>query len=355
MFAACGTRTDPLIERDGGYVCATADALALGAWHSCAVRSGQVWCWGLNDHGQLGLGDTEERRIPERVPGIEDAVAVAAGTNHTCVLHANGAVSCWGWNRNGQVGNGISGSGHPDKTEWDARSPVRVEGLPRATAVSAISINTCARTEDGAVFCWGFPDVGAIGDDGESDGRRPAQVQGLPPVDEMHALGCARAGESVWCWGYRPVGDGSNEHRFLPVRITRAEPSLQLDRYTEICSLVSGGRVRCWNFPIGEDAWQLTPVERPELAEIDRIDVDIEACAWNGVGEAFCWGQNFYGNLGDGTRDDRPSPVRMPQWDQVRDIELGGAHACAIRADGTVVCTGYNAAGQLGDGSTRDH
>jgi alpha-tubulin suppressor-like RCC1 family protein len=45
----------------------------------------------------------------------------------------------------------------------------------------------------------------------------------------------------------------------------------------------------------------------------------------------------------------------MPQWDQVRDIELGGAHACAIRADGTVVCTGYNAAGQLGDGSTRDH
>lgn len=232
---------------------------------------------------------------------------------------------------------------------------MRVEWLPRATAISAGGINTCARSEDGVVLCWGYPGFGAIGDGGDSDGRRPAAVHGLPYVDEMRARGCARAAESVWCWGYHASGDGTDEQHDVPVRIEGAEPSLQVERDSYSCSLLASGRVRCWGFIIGEDAVQLSPVDMPGLAGIVRIDVNDGACAWNGAGEAMCWGLNYYGHLGDGTREDRPEPVRMPHWDGARDVELGGGHGCGIRADGTLACSGYNAAGQLGDGTTKDH
>lgn len=292
--------------------------------------------------------------MPTQVLEIEDAVAIDAGMDHTCVLHADGGVSCWGWNRDGQVGRGVGGHGHPDKTEWDAFAPVRVEGITRATAISAVGTNTCARTDDGLVHCWGFASFGAIGDGGQSSGTRPSAVRELPYADEMHAGGCARGGESVWCWGHAS-GDGTDAIRSLPVRVTGAEPSMQLERDGFTCSLMVGGHVRCWGFSLREDPLQLSPIDIPGLADIERIRVGGAACACDAANEAMCWGGNFYGNLGDGSRHDRREPVRMPHWDGARDVELGSAHSCGIRADGTLACTGYNAAGQLGDGSTTDH
>ncbi len=98
------------------------DAASVGAGydHSCAVlTSGQLWCWGNNEHGQLGadLAATPYSYTPIQVPGVEGAIAVAGGYAHTCALIRNGTAACWGANEMGQLGDG---------TQTGSPVPVRV-------------------------------------------------------------------------------------------------------------------------------------------------------------------------------------------------------------------------------------
>jgi alpha-tubulin suppressor-like RCC1 family protein len=86
-------------------------AIAAGDEHTCALKGGQVYCWGYNDYGQLGDGTTTDRTTPTLVAdgamGNSGVTAVAAGWYHTCALKG-GQVYCWGWNGNGQLGDGTN-------------------------------------------------------------------------------------------------------------------------------------------------------------------------------------------------------------------------------------------------------
>jgi len=101
---------------------ANVTAMGAGVFHSCAVASGSVWCWGDNYAGQLGISaSTDKYPTANAVSGLPSAaMAVACGTNHTCALLVSGAVWCWGYNDAGQLGNGDSG---------DSPTPVAVQGL----------------------------------------------------------------------------------------------------------------------------------------------------------------------------------------------------------------------------------
>src|SRR5690606_19415151 len=92
-------------------------AVDCGQQNSCALlTSGEIKCWGLNASGQLGLGDTETRgNVPgemgDALPGVDlgDTASVAAisvGSGHSCALFAGGAVKCWGTNQWGELGLG---------------------------------------------------------------------------------------------------------------------------------------------------------------------------------------------------------------------------------------------------------
>jgi alpha-tubulin suppressor-like RCC1 family protein len=81
--------------------------IVAGGGHTCARGGdGSVWCWGRNDHGQLGLGDTDDRLLPVKLASVGDVVALALGTAHSCALRQDGAVWCWGDNTAGQLGIG---------------------------------------------------------------------------------------------------------------------------------------------------------------------------------------------------------------------------------------------------------
>ncbi len=150
-------------------------ALSAGRTHSCAVVSGgEALCWGDNEDGQLGLGFSQQRLLPERVQGLASGVAdISAGQAHTCALTAAGGALCWGNNDAGQLG---------DATTTTRRGPVPVSGLTSGVAqISAGSLHTCALTTAGAVSCWGSNASDELGLN-RRDNRRPGPVLSDPSL-----------------------------------------------------------------------------------------------------------------------------------------------------------------------------
>ena len=185
----------------------TAKDIATGFAHTCAVLGdGSVECWGSNGTGQLGDGGGPGSLTPVRVSGIGDAVAIASGYYHTCALRATGEIACWGDGIEGAVGNGGPDAIFP--------TPQTVSEIDDAVAISAGTNHTCAVLQGGAVKCWGWDRYGQLGDGGAyamtSGSYRPVLAQGIEGAVDVAAGGnhtCAvTASDNVMCWGDN--GDG---------------------------------------------------------------------------------------------------------------------------------------------------
>ncbi|HEY1958873.1 MAG TPA: hypothetical protein VGH28_24845 [Polyangiaceae bacterium] len=151
-------------------------SVAVGGIHSCAVlNDGTVWCWGDDTFSELGDGKAVEQDYPiQAAKGvISTATAVAAGGDafgdyaHTCVLTSAGAVYCWGSNDYGQIGNGNTTT--PVTTPYE----VFTSGV---VGIAAGEIHTCAYKSDGTVWCWGYNGSGQLGIGNTKNKSSPVQV-----------------------------------------------------------------------------------------------------------------------------------------------------------------------------------
>jgi alpha-tubulin suppressor-like RCC1 family protein len=194
----------------------TAKAVAVGDGHSCALlQDGSVMCWGRNLNGQLGNGTTATSLVPVVVPGIH-ARAIAAGWNHTCVILEDGTVECWGDGDQGQVGNGHNAVANP--------IPVPVPGLANAVAVAAGFGHTCAVLADGTVWCWGENSHGQLGNGTMVRSLQPVKVDGITNAVSVTAgfnHTCVLLSDgSMKCWGDDASGeltDGTQKDSAVPV------------------------------------------------------------------------------------------------------------------------------------------
>ncbi len=148
--------------------------IAAGADFSLARRNdGTVWAWGNSVHGELGIGETAPStclgrdpygafdeaplpcaRVPVRLGGLPTASAIAARGRHGLALRADGTVWAWGANRYGQLGDGL---------QADRKSPVAVPGLSGVTKIAAGFGHSVAMRGDGAVWTWGLDSGGQLG------------------------------------------------------------------------------------------------------------------------------------------------------------------------------------------------
>ena len=213
-----------------------ADLLALGSFHSCARdRSGNLWCWGRGDLGQLGNGALFDSWRPVQVEGVRGVSDLALGRAHSCALIDDGTVRCWGHNGFGQLGlggmegarrcgEGLSSRGHCFTT------PRPVPNLVGVTQLVAAGDHTCSLSAQGAVQCWGHNQAGQLGL-GTMDGSlclppdgleaachlSPMLIEALDGSGGIFAGGgrtCAINGSgATLCWG---GPDGS-----LPVGVTQ--------------------------------------------------------------------------------------------------------------------------------------
>lgn len=269
-----------------------------GRFHACALHGvGSVSCWGPGEHGELGQGDASDRLVPARVPGIRDAVAVAAGADHTCAAHRGGRVTCWGEGSRGQLGDGAAES---------SLVPRVVPGVRDVATIAAGPHANCAVHSDGGVSCWGWGATTA------ADHLSPRRIGGLQDVVSV-ALG----------WG-------------------------------QVCAVHNGGEVSCWRF-----ADAVRPRVVAGIGDAVAVSVgDRSVCAVHRDGGVSCWGaNNAAGQLGDGTTEPRAAPARLGGITQAVAVTVstpsraGEGHACAMQVGGSVSCWGANGFGQLGDGS----
>jgi alpha-tubulin suppressor-like RCC1 family protein len=216
-------------------VVSLATARNFAGEHTCAITGeGGLLCWGSNGSGRLGDGTTDSRPTAAPVAGLVDVTAVATGHFHTCAIARDAdnpgvgpGVFCWGDNGFGQA---VPSGANP------LLEPVRVPGMDGAVAIATGEEHTCAALESGAARCWGRNNIGQLGGGTITEGPTPAALDVVGPTGEGTLTGvvqltagvvntCARtAASEVYCWGESVRGQfGQGDAKVPPIVPTPVE------------------------------------------------------------------------------------------------------------------------------------
>jgi alpha-tubulin suppressor-like RCC1 family protein len=340
--------------------------VAAGADVTCAVIQGITKCWGNNTYGQLGDGTLGFYSTPVEIGGLSGGIVALAAADygnvlgpegaHSCALLPTGGVKCWGDNRYGQLGDG---------TTTDSKTPVDVVGLGsdvRAitaggfTADGTAGSYNCALLQSGGVKCWGRNDYGQLGDGTTIDRSTPVDVVGLSQVRAIAAGAadtCALAPDGVKCWGFHyqrtPINQTGLDGDTIALAVGGGHA----------CVLKITGVVNCW----GENssgqlgAGITTPPYQRQLP-VNVVGITnataivaggAHTCVLTQHGGMKCWGDNYYGQLGDGSFTSRNTPGDVSGLTTgVTALTAGDSHTCALTQAGGVKCWGANFFGQLG-------
>ncbi|WP_437967144.1 hypothetical protein WMF04_47635 [Sorangium sp. So ce260] len=285
-----GDDPDEMLELFYSYLGegATVTSADAGANHTCAVlNGGQLKCWGLNANGQLGLGDLNNRGDSEiemySVPSIplgggRTAKSVAAGAQHTCVLLDDDRIKCWGRNNDGQLGLGdLTQRGGTLGTKPELVPTVQLDNLDdKAKAIVAGDHHTCAILGDDTVKCWGYNELGQLGQGHTSNlggipSTTPETFTSIPLGGPVKALAagmfhtCAILGDdTVKCWGdnmFGQLGLGDGHYRGDDPGEIASLPAVNLgpgltakaisagDYFT--CALLNTDEIKCWGRSTG--------------------------------------------------------------------------------------------------------
>lgn len=228
--------------------------------------------------------------------------------------------------------------------------------------------HSCMLTAGGAVRCWGSNFYSQLGDLTQIDRLTPVSARGLESNTARLSAGafhtCAvTMNGGVYCWGrnnFGQLGDATNIQRPVPVAVTGlAQGAVNVSAgQFHSCALTNAGAVQCW----GENKWgQLgdganldrnAPVVVGGLSGVRALAAGRRhTCALTGSGTVQCWGDNAYGQLGTGDNVSSASPVFVADLVDAVAIYAGEDHTCARTQAGALHCWGINTYGQLGDGS----
>lgn len=313
------------------------------------IRSAAVVRAGALVLACLGAASAVHAQIP-----LHGIVGVSAGGAFSCALTSGGAVLCWGAGAGGELGDGL---------RTNRSSAGGVAGLSSGVlAVSAGSEHACAITAGGAARCWGLDYDGQLGDGSGAFGvirDTPVAVVGLAGGVASIAAGASHTcavstGGGVKCWGrndHGQLGDGTTMKRLAPVAVSGLSSGVAavVPGAYHTCALMTAGGVQCWGdneygqLGDGSTTERLTPVAVSGLAGASAISAgDYHACALVGGG-VVCWGDNGNGQLGNGSTTSSNTPVATSGLASgVVDVSAGADfdHSCALLAGGSVRCWG---------------
>ncbi len=345
------------------WVHAATPMVATGDGHTLLLNAdGLVWAMGENSDGQLGIGSTMQRSAPTPVVNMNNAIAVAAGGLYSLGLKNDGTVWAWGNNDSGQLGNGLTTA---------ASLPTRIASLSNIVVIAAANdwalSHAVALDGLGIVWTWGENGAGELGRGRSVTGGIPAQVQGLNGVAAIAAGGGASDGGgghtlvvksdgTVWSWGnnsFGQLGDGTLVNRAAPVQVKGlSDVSAIAAGYCYSLALKRDGTVWTWGWNGAGPNLGKVPIQVAGLHGIVAIASGVaHNLALTRDGALFAWGTNWSGELGNGTHEDRLTPVRLLSSMNVAAMGAGAGTSAAVLVDGTVMSWGGGYSGQSGDGT----
>ncbi|BEP14630.1 hypothetical protein acdb102_29410 [Acidothermaceae bacterium B102] len=324
---------------------------------SVVPASGVIVGWGDNSAGELGTATTKAQDAsPVVIHGLGQVTGFGAAAATGYAIGAGGTLWAWGWNEHGELGNG-------SKAKL-SRTPVRVKGLTHVVSVSGGYESAVALTSDGSVWAWGTPDYGAIDSD---HSRTPSRIPGIPPMIAVTTGLALTADGHVWAWGndsYGELGDSTRGGEIVqgPGQVVGLDHVAAIPSGGGSLALRSDGTVWTW----GATTYaQATHAEAFRLASIPRrvaglADVTTivggasNPYALRSDGTLWTWGDNHYGQFGNGTVQansdltTQSRPSRVPGVTAVIGVANGYNDTYALSSDGTVWGWGFNRSGKLG-------
>jgi len=356
LLASCEDQTGPTVRFD-------LETVTAGAGHTCGLASdGSAYCWGDGEDGQLGGGSTDDSPVPAGVSGRHFFTALATGGLHTCGL-VGGVAYCWGENEFGSLGIGATDvAPHAE--------PTLVAGGFRFRLLAAGGGQTCGITTLDVAYCWGANDRGQVGDGSTTD--RPDAVMvggGLTFVSlsagGSHTCGLTATG-AAYCWGgnfYGQLGHGDTAESHVPVGVAGGHVFAEISGgATHTCGVTTTGVAYCWGSDRygqvgdggGADTMPITspaPVAGGMRFSTVSAGEGLHTCGLTTTGTPYCWGDNFYGEVGDGSTINRSAPAAVNTAFTFVAAAAGGSHSCGRTTSAGLYCWGFNAVGQLGNGT----
>ena len=372
-------------------------SISVGYAHIVAIdERGKVYTFGANNYGQLGDVTTDGSEVPICISNKENElkgkkiISITAGGDHTVALDDEGKVYTGGYNRGGQLGDGTTNDSEVPICISDKENELKGKKI---ISISAGEGHTVAIDEEGKAYTWGFNYYGQLGDGTTTNSVLPIcisdkenELKGKKIISisagVVHTVAIDEEGKA-YTWGDNDFGQlGDGTAIVAPIHIYSAEPICLTDKEnelkrmktvkvvtentenTEVISLAESGKIYIWEIGDETAIYALPKCISDEDTELKgkRI-VDISAgygyaVALDEEGKVYTWGNNEYGQLGDGTTTNSSLPICLSNKEnelkgkKIISISAGGGHTVAIDEEGKVYTWGFNYYGQLGDGTT---
>ncbi len=383
------------VNTAGALAGKTIREIAVAGFHTCVIASdNKAYCWGQNSDGELGNNSTTNSLVPVAV----NTAGVLAGKTirkitmsgfSNCAVASDNKAYCWGQNFYGQLGNNST-----------ARSlvPVAVNtaGVLAGKTIREIAlgnVSACAIASDNNAYCWGDNDTnggGQLGNNSTTDSLVPVAVntagalngKTISGISLGYSATCAVASDNKsYCWGsnqYRQLGNNSTTPSSVPVPVTdiiiKSGVSIRqiTANYPNSCVIASDNNGYCAGSGsaagslgngLASNSYYLVPLDQSgvlagkTLREISANQYISHACAIASDNNAYCWGNDDWGQLGDNDTTHKNSPVAVTtsgllNGKTIMSISTNRGHTCAIASDNNGYCWGLNSnGGPLGNNS----
>jgi uncharacterized repeat protein (TIGR02543 family) len=335
--------------------------ISAGTENSLIIKSdGTLFACGGNKFGEIGDGTTTMRPFPVQIGNEKVWKDISAGSFFSCfAIKSNGTLWAWGCNRNGALGDG---------TTIDRYSPVQIGTDANWAKISAGHLHSLALKTDGSLYAWGYNCMGALGDSSENDSYSPIRIGTennwkYISAGTYHSMAIKTDG-TLWAWGANGSGELGIEYvggwYIEPVQVGTDNDWKQVcisDGHT--LAIKNNGTLWSWGLNENGQIGDGTTIERHTPIQIgtdnDWMQVSSNrfstSMALKTNGTIWGWGNNHYGELGDGTTTERHIPTQALGITNKIMISSGDGFSIAIGNENSLCGSGNSGWGELGDGA----